>query len=220
MFKHNQDGAMNSLLIIIILAVLLIAAIIFGGASFSSEHKYKDDDSTLISAAVSTAVTKEIAVKNAQFAAANRYPLDTYNGPEEFGSMIVKYPRTWSGYIDNDGSSGSSGTLSVYFNPGLVPSVSAQGSVFALTVQVLNQSYSQTLGNYEQQNGPSIKAYSLPALPKVVGVEISGSISQNQTYETMVILPLRGNTLEIATDGTQYLNDFNSIILPNFTFSP
>lgn len=219
MFKHNQDGAVNSLLIIIILAILLVAAVAFAGSAFSNENKYKNDDNSLINAAVSKAVAQEITTKNAQFAAEEKDPLNTYNGPEDYGSVVLQYPKTWSGYVASDGSGNSTG-LNVYFNPGLVPSTGSTSSVYALQLQVLSQSYTQVLASYQQNRGAVISAYSLPKLPHVVGVKLSGSLSQSQGQETMVILPIRGNTLEVTTDGTQYVNDFNSIILPNLTFSP
>jgi hypothetical protein len=36
----------------------------------------------------------------------------------------------------------------------------------------------------------------------------------------MVVLPLRSQTVQIWTEGTQYVDDFNKLILPNFSFSP
>jgi hypothetical protein len=92
-----------------------------------------------------------------------------------------------------------------------------------LQVQVLDQSYSEvltSLNGLAQGTPPTtISAYSLPQLPDVVGVELSGPLPNNQTG-TMVVLPLRGDTLEIWTEGTQYLEDFNKNILPNVIFSP
>jgi hypothetical protein len=64
-----------------------------------------------------------------------------------------------------------------------------------------------------------VSAYSLPKLPKVVGVRVVGQLQQDQSVD-MVVLPLRSQTLEIWTEGSQYANDFNSYILPNFSFAP
>jgi hypothetical protein len=93
---------------------------------------------------------------------------------------------------------------------------------FALRVQVSSQSYSDILGQYQnqQQTGTvTVKPYSLPKVPSVVGVEVTGQLINNVSG-TQVILPLRNQTILIWTEGTQYLNDFNNNILPNFSFSP
>jgi len=100
--------------------------------------------------------------------------------------------------------------------------------VFALRVQVVNEAYSQVVSTFSGPFGgsgpaPTITAYSLPKVPQAVGVEVTGALRSNGSNPvtgTMVILPLRANTLEISPQGTQYLSDFNSHILPNFSFSP
>jgi hypothetical protein len=200
MLNHNQDGASSVGLSLVISIVLLVAAIGFGAWAYSGRQDYKNK----VDSKISVAVQQE------------KSPYSTYDGPEAYGSIVLQYPRTWSGYVD---TSGSDYPVDGYFNPGVVPSITSQSSVFALQVRVLNQSYSQTLQSL-QQNGVTSQAYALPSLPKIVGVELSGPIASNQTNETMVVLPIRADTIEISTDGTQYLNDFNNTILKYFSFSP
>lgn len=221
MFKHNQDGAVSGLGVSLVLAItLLVGALGFGGWAFSSRQDYKNNVDAKISAAVTTAKGQEDKVKDAQFAEAVKQPLKTYQGPEAYGSVVVSYPKTWSAYVDDTGK--GSALVDGYFAPGVVPSISDQNSVFALRVQVTNQTYAQTLQSFtgQQQAGKlTVKAYALPKLPKTVGVEAVGQLS-DQTSVTMVALPLRSQTLQIWTEGTQYINDFNNNILPNFSFSP
>ncbi len=221
LLKHNQDGAVSGLMISFTLAVvLLVAAIGFGGWAFSSRQDYKNHVDAKISAAQEAAMQKESAAKDAEFAEAAKKPLKTYTGPEAYGSLLVNYPKTWSGYVDDTGS--GDGVVNGYFAPGVVPSLTDPASVFALRVQLLNQSYSEVLQNYvgQQQSGKlAISAYALPKLPSVVGVQLTGQLD-NETTVTMVVLPFRSQTLQIWTEGSQYLNDFSTNILPNFSFSP
>jgi hypothetical protein len=216
MLNHNQDGASSVGLSLVISIVLLVAAIGFGAWAYSGRQDYKNKVDSKISVAVQQAQQQEAANLNASFAQQEKSPYSTYDGPEAYGSIVLQYPRTWSGYVD---TSGSDYPVDGYFNPGVVPSITSQSSVFALQVRVLNQSYSQTLQSL-QQNGVTSQAYALPSLPKIVGVELSGPIASNQTNETMVVLPIRADTIEISTDGTQYLNDFNNTILKYVSFSP
>ncbi|GAC1504005.1 MAG: hypothetical protein NVS1B10_09010 [Candidatus Saccharimonadales bacterium] len=221
MIKHNQDGAVSGILISLILALLLLmGAIGFGAWAFTSRQDYKTNVDSKISAAVAKANALEDKIKDKQFAEDAKKPLKTYHGPEAYGSLIVNYPKTWSGYVDDSGKGSSQ--VDGYFAPGVVSSITDQSSVFALRIQVLNQSYAQTLQTFtgQQQDGKLvISAYALPKLPKVVGIEVVGELS-GQTQATMVVLPLRSQTLEIWTEGNQYLSDFNKNILPNFSFSP
>jgi hypothetical protein len=223
MIKHNQLGAVSSLgLYLVITVVLLIGAIAFGVWAFSGRADYKNNVAAKVAAAVAIAKQQENTADNAQFAAEEKSPLRTYNGPQAYGSLVVSYPKTWSAYVDDTGT--GSALVDGYFYPGTVPSLTGTSSVFALRVQVLAQAYNAVVSGLQQASSSAttpttITAYALPKVPQTVGVEVSGSLP-NQMTGTMVILPLRDKTLEISTYGSQFLSDFNTNILPNFSFSP
>jgi len=221
MIKHNQNGAINSLAISLVLAVvLLVGAIGFGAWAYSQMTEYRDESDAKTQVAVDAAVEKESIRKDKAHAEADKDPLKTYSGPSAYGSVQVKFPKTWSGYVDD--TSGGSSSVDGYFNPGVVPSTDSEKSVFALRVQVISSSYSSVLQTFSSQQKAGklkVSAYSLPKLPKVVGVKVVGTLSDN-TNVTMVVLPLRSGTVKIWTEGSQGLADYNKYILPNFTFSP
>ncbi|HET7059792.1 MAG TPA: hypothetical protein VFH99_00520 [Candidatus Saccharimonadales bacterium] len=232
MIKHNQDGAASGLAVSLVLAiVLLVGAIAFGVWSFSGRQDYKNHTDAKIAAAVTVAKQQEGTAKDKQFAEEEKNPLKAYSGPQAYGSIILQYPKTWSGYVADSSSSDNNSTTPVdgYFHPGVVPSITDQASVFSLRLQVLSQSYSQTLTDLnsaqQSQNPPTVKPYALPKVPNTVGVELTGTLPESSNGNdkktgTMVILPLRSQTLELWTEGDQYTADFNNYILPNFTFSP
>ena len=218
MNKHNQDGAVNALLLPLILASLfLIGALVFGVWAFGERQDYKNNVDQKIAAAVTVAKKQEAATKDSQYAEAAKRPLKTYNGPEQFGSIVLQYPKTWSGYVA-DGSSGST-ALDGYFHPNVVPDVGVETNAFALRLQVVDTSYSEVLQDYNDAEGLTITPFSLAKLPKVIGVRISGQI-EDQKKGSMIVLPVRDKTLKVYTESDAYLNDFNTNILPNLTFSP
>lgn len=222
MIKHNQVGAVNGLVISLVLAVLLlISAMAFGGWAYTSRQDYKQNSDAKAAVAAEAAKRKESAAKDIVFAEEVKNPLKTFTGPQAYGSLIVSFPKTWSGYVDTTGAS-SGAAIDGYFAPNVVPATANKDSVFALRVQVLSQPYAsvlQTISGQQRENKVTVSAYALPKLPKVVGVKINGEVTQGKT-STMIVLPLRAQTLQISTDGTQYLDDFNKYILPNFSFSP
>lgn len=231
MIKHNQDGAVSGQAISLVMAIiLLIGAVGFGFWAFSGRQDYKDHTDAKITAAVTVAKQQESIAKDKQFAEAAKNPLKTYTGPQAYGSIVLQYPKTWSGYVAS-ASTGNSGNALVdgYFDPGVVPSIGDPASVFSLRIQVIGQSYSQTLnsinGGQQSSNPPTVNAYALPKVPNTVGVKVTGALpsstnSSNPKTGVMVILPLRSQTLELWTEGNQFIGDFNNYILPNFTFSP
>lgn len=225
MIKHNQDGASGVALSLALTVVLLIGALGFGIWSFSSRQDYKNHTDVKVAAAVTVAKQQESDAKDKIFAEELKNPLQTYTGPPAYGGITLNYPKTWSSYIIDTSSSGGSTPIDAYFHPVTVPSVQDSNSVFSLRLQILNQSYSQTVSGLTSGTNSAgvtttIKPYALPKVPKAVGVEVTGGIPNTQKTGTMVILPVRSQTIELWTETGQYLNDFNKYILPNFSFSP
>ena len=222
MKRISQDGTINSMIIAFIgVCTLLVASIIFGASSYSGENKYKNTANQMIATAVSQANNKLAAQLNATFQANNNSTVTSYTGPSQYGSVVISYPKSWSGYVDTTGSN----PLEAYFNPGVVPSINDQNSIFALRVEVITDSYNNQLALYtSQQNnqqGPSltITPYTLKNVSNVVGVIISGPVQPNK-QGVMVMFPLRTSTLEIWTESTQYSSLFTGQILPSVTFQP
>lgn len=216
MIKHNQDG---NVLLTVILGLLAVCFLAFGLWAYAGRQDYKNNVDAKVAVAVDAAKKQEDGVKDLQFAQEEKNPLKTYVGPQDYGSITIQYPKTWSGYIDQ---SGGTALLAGYFNPDVVPTVSGQSSVFALRVQVVSGSYSQVVNDLtsQQQAGKlQISPYFLPNVPKQIGIKASGTFSDTK-QGTSVYLPLRDKTLIISTDGQQFLSDYNDIILKNFSFSP
>ncbi len=224
MLKHNQVGAIGGEDISLTLAIiLLIAALVFGGWAYSSRQDYKNNADVKIDNAVAAAKQEQNKVDQGFFDEQAKQPLRAYDGPQAYGSLVVNFPKNWSAYVDDSGTS-LNGLVDGYFAPGTVPAITSPTSVFALRVQVINKAYSQVVQSFskQQQAGKlTVSAYALPKFPKNVGVEVVGLLSKQATQSvTMVVIPLRSDTLELWTQGSQYLSDFNNNILPNFSFSP
>lgn len=225
MKKHfrlgNQAGVINALVLpLILLVVLLVAAVIFGVWAYGSRQDYKNNVDAKISTAVAAAKQSEGNAKEKEFAEREKNPLRTYTGPSEYGSISIQYPKTWSAYVADDGS--SSPYVNGYFQPSVVPDTQSESSVFALRVQVIDSSYAQSLRAYADQvtaGKVTVQPYSLPKVSSVVGARISGQLDSRKTG-TKVLLPLRDKTLAIWTESAQYQPDFDNIIMANMSFEP
>jgi hypothetical protein len=219
----NQKGSINTLFIPLVLAVLfLCGAVGFGYWAYMSRQGYKDNSDQKVAAAVSVAKQQQVSADAASYAQTAKKPLLTYVGPPTYGSLNVQYPKTWSAYVAVAAATGDSTPLNAYFQPGVVPNIEDPASLYALRVEVLQTPYSQILTNFNtlaQQNSVTVSAYSLPKVPSVVGVLVNGEIEPSK-QGSMVILPLRDTTLEIWTESVGEEGDFNTYVLPNFSFSP
>jgi len=219
--RTSEVGQVDLWLVMFIVVMLLfLGAAGFAVWSFASRQDYKNNSDQKVAAAVTVAKQQEDTVKNQQFAEQEKQPLKTYTSPETYGTLQISYPKTWSAYVDSSGQ--GQAALDGYFNKDVVPSVLDQNSAFSLRVQVVANNYTSYLNNITslQQSGVvKVSAFSFPKLPKVVGVRVDGQV-EPQKSGSMIVMPLRDKTLKLWTDAPSFTNDFNNIILPNFTFSP
>lgn len=221
MSLKKQGGYVSSTLISLIISiVLLVGALSFGVWAFMSRQDYKNnsDKKAADAAATSKEATEQAdAVKYAEEA---KRPLKSHKALDQFGSVVVLYPKTWSGYIDESGN----GTEPVddYFHPDVVPGLSQKNAAYALRVQVVQRTYDQVMNSYKgdvNNNKLSASPATLTKVPGVVGTRLEGQVDQNKTG-VMIVLPVRNLTLKIWTESKDFVPDFEKLILPNISFSP
>jgi len=214
--KSRQDGSIDVLLIPLILAVVFfLAALGFGLWAYSSRADYKNNTDAKIATAVEVAEKQTATEKDNEFIEREKQPLKEYQGPPANGTLSIKYPKTWSAYVDE--SKGVDG----YFQPNFVPGVSGDAT-YALRVQVVDKSYADELKAFDG----SVKAGKTQAVPykpvnveNIIGTQLTGDIG-NQKTGTLILLPLRDKTIRIWTEGQQYNNDFVNNVMANFKFVP
>lgn len=220
-YTEHERGFINVLLIPLILSVvLLIAAGTFAAWAYSERSDYKDNSDQKVAAAQDKTRQETQAEDAVKYAEEAKNPLKTYNGPSAFGSVVLQYPKTWSAYIEEDPKSND--TVNGYLHPDVVPSVSETDNAFALRVQVLSQSYDQILNQFSgnaKAGKVTITPFELAKVPGIIGSRIDGQIDAKK-QGSIIILPLRNMTLKIFTESNDFKPDFDSIILPNLSFSP
>jgi hypothetical protein len=221
MTQLDERGKLNILLIpLILLSVLFVAAVGFGAWAFSSRNEYKNEVDPLIAKAVSIAEEETRTEKDKEFVEKEKQPLREYRTPEDFGSALIKYPKTWSAYVAETAT--GTNVVDASFHPSFVPAVASNPS-YALRVQIVSTSYEQVLKNFDGnvKNG-KIKASPFRAtqVQTVLGTRLEGEVVP-QKQGTMILLPLRDKTLKIWTENNlEFLKDFDENILPNLTFTP
>ena len=217
--KPSGGRPWGAIIAIVLLSLFCIALASFGVWAYTGRQDYKNNVDGKIAQAVKLAVQQEGTLKDKQFVELQKLPLKSYQGPPEYGSINVQYPKTWSAFITK--SDGSSTPIDGYLHPDVVPGLQS-GTAFALRIQVLSQPYDQVMQSFGQQavtGKLAVAGYRAPKVPGVLGSRIDGAINTGQ-QDSMVVFPLRDKTLEISTQSSEFLNDFNNNILANLTFSP
>lgn len=213
--RDNEGGIVNILLIPLIMStVLFVAALGFGVWSFMSRQDYKDNSDQKVAAAVEVTKKQVSSQKDNEFLEKEKFPLRSYQGPAEIGSLSLSYPKTWSAYLSQqDGNS-------FVANPDIVSG--ARDTLYALRVTVEDDPYDEVIRSYDKQiKDGKLKAtaFTLDKLPDVVGIRFDGEVERDKPG-VLVVLPLRDKTVKIACEIPDRAGDFNNIILPNISFIP
>ncbi len=217
---HNREsGYMDALAIpLIITIILLVAALGFGGWAYTSRQDYKNNSDEKAAAAAEKAVEATKVSEQAKYAEEAKSPLKTFVGPSAYGAATLQYPKTWSAYVLGNGVT----PLDAYFHPDYVPDVGKTGQPYSLRMQIVSRPYNTVVDSFaDEVKSQKVAAvpYSLPKVPSVTGVRLTGQIS-NKTQGVMVILPVRNVTLKVWTESAESVSDLDNTILPNLVFSP
>lgn len=208
---HKASGAINSQLVAII--GLLVLIVVLSGVSAwlyvqYDEQKTKVDNK--IDLAVATAKKEQADKDAAEFEKREKEPNREFGGPDDYGHVTFKYPKTWSVYVDSDTSTGAS-KFEAYLHPIVVPPIDAQLTQFALRVTIESVAYDKALEKYKSL----IKKGDLTSSPVTTnghdGTRLDGNFTKN-IRGSAVLFKIRDKTLTVRTDADTFKTDFENIV--------
>jgi hypothetical protein len=225
MRKNNQIGGLALALIEFFLVLALLGAIGFGWWAYSGRQDYKNRFNQKLNQELTKALADQKEQLQREFSEKEKSPYKTFQSSATYGSITFDYPKTWSAYVDQ---SGSSQLIDGYFFPDIVPSVNRSNSpvAFALRIELLNNDYAQEVKQLDSQISQGQLRASAYVPPKMVGVanvqtgtRFDGEI-ENDINGSMVIIRVRDKTLKVYTQSPKYLPDFDNVVLKTLTFVP
>ncbi len=221
MKQNSQSGYVSTTLIsLIVVSTLLAGALGFGGWAFLSRQDYKNNSDKK---ALAAADERQVATEEAdalKYAEEAKNPLTVHKAPDQFGSVTINYPKTWSGYVDEAGAGNT--PVDDFFHPKVVPGSSHKGAAYALRVQVVEQAYDRVVDSYRsdvENRKLAASPTSLAKVPGTIGTRFEGQLDEDK-QGILIVLPMRNLTLKVWTESKDFVADFEKIILPNLTFSP
>ncbi len=210
MNQSSHHMSLGTLITIILLAVFTVA---FAGLSVWAFINYMDQKNNVdekVERAVATAEKLQADKLEAEFVQREKEPNTSFSGPSDYGTLSFKYPKTWSVYVDKDGTN-SSGYLA-YFNPGQVPTTNSPKSRYALRVSILNDDYDSVLRTYEPRvKKGDLKSSTVKAANGEAGTRLDGAFTTD-IRGAAVIFKIRDKTVLIRTDANTFGEDFNKLI--------
>ncbi len=216
MIRNDERGEVNPLLLIsIVLTILVLGLGSFGIWSYVNYSDQKNNVDQKISAAVADAKRQQTSDDQASFAEQEKQPTRQFIGPDDLGRVQVNYPKTWSVYVDKDGS--GTNNYEAYFAAGVVPPIDSK-TPYALRITVENKTYDDVLKAFQD----TVKKGDLKSSPVTLqgqtGTRLDGNFSKTVSG-SMVLFKVRDKTLEVYTQSPTFASDYNNIILPSLIFN-
>lgn len=212
MMEPKKDAAgLVKTIVIIFLALVSAAFIGLFIWMMSQYHEAQSDLDDKIAVAVAEANYEQAKKDEADFAEREKEPNRSFSGPDDYGGLSFKYPKTWSLYVAEDASNG--GNYVAYFNPIQIDPL-ARESINALNLTIRNQSFESVVDSYKREvegkepamtvetitvNGATANRY----VGKIPGTEHNGIV---------VVIKIRDKTVILQTDSMLFESDFNALV--------
>lgn len=189
----------------------IASTVIVGGVLTWALINYFDQKNTVdskVSSAVSVAKKEQADSDEAKFTQRDKQPNRQFVGPDDYGRVSFDYPKTWSVYVANDASVGSS--YQAYLNPVSVPAISVN-TQYALRVTIETKDYDQVINSYTALVKKGDLKSSVVKASDQNGTRLDGSFSSN-IRGSAVIFKIRDKTVTIRTDADTFSADFNALV--------
>lgn len=208
----QKSKTQRLIMIVALIVVSLIAATFIG--LFVWMYVMWDDVKTDVDGQIEKAVAiaeNELQTKlETEFEEKEKYPMKTFAGPVDYGSLTFEFPKTWSVYVPDSADYG--GNYHAYLNPGLV-SVVSDGTINALRVSILNSLTDTVITEYQDAVEDGEMTVSVYKINGANASLYSGLLPDTDELRGYVaIFKIRDKTVLMQTDAEIFKDDFLKIL--------
>ncbi len=205
-----KNNTLLETLILVVVCIIAAVSIVFAVIFFMQHNELKANFDSQKNAAVAEAVAEQQQIDTAKFAEDEKMPFYKFTGPSDYGSISFEYPKTWSVYVNSDGTNNKD--YEAYFHPSQVDPINDKASRFALRFRILNQQINNVQKQYESKvTSGKLTSGVFSAGDNITGMRYEGEID-NQIDGIVILIKVNDKTAILQTDARIYENDFNTLI--------
>lgn len=205
-----QRGAANSWMIIAIGGIVFfLAASAVALWLYMQYNEVKTDVDGKMKVAVAEAKREQADVDYKKFQEDYKNPRLEFVGPSEYGRVSFMYPRTWSVYVENDGTNRRD--YKAYLHPVTVPPVGSKDSRFALRLEILNSDFDKVMQQYRDRLKKGEIQSSTPEFNGNASTRLDGAFTKD-LRGSVVLMRVRDKTIRFSTDADSFRPDFQSVL--------
>lgn len=211
--KHKHiyhKGMANSWMVLAIGAFVMF--LIAGSLAiwvYSLYAEQKSDVNGKIKVAVVEAKKEQADEDYVKFQEDYKNPKLEFVGPDEYGRVSFFYPKTWSVYIDKDGS--DRGDYEAYFHPKSVPPIKSKESKFMMRMEIINKDFDTVLNTYASQLKKGDLTSSTPEYNGIASTRLDGAFSKD-LRGAVVLMRVRDKTLCFSTDADTFKPELEAVL--------
>ena len=199
------------MIITIVLGVLFLAAGSLGILAYVNYSDQKNNVDSKVSEAVAIAKKEQADEDEKKFAEREKETRRDFVGPEDYGRLTLKYPKTWSVYEQSNAAKG--GNYEAIMNPIVVPMISnVQSYAFRVTIQEKDfDTVNKTFEPAVKRGDLTMSPMATVGVTDTTGIRYDGAISKDKRG-SVVVFKLRDKTVIVQTDAETFKPDFDAII--------
>jgi len=207
----DKKNALIETIILIAVCVIAAVAIVFAVIFLMKYNELQNNYESNKELAVAEARKNQADVDKANFEEQEKLPRTPFTGPSDYGSISFEYPKTWSVYVDSDGTNNSD--YKAYFKPAWVDPVSDSASRYALRFQILNRQYTTVQSDYESKvkNGEMTSSVFNADSNRMTGIKYEGKIEEG-IQGIVVLVKVNDKTAIFQMDAEVYRKDFEELL--------
>lgn len=207
----KKNTTLIETIILVVVCLIAAAAIVFAVIYFMKFNELNTDFESKKNLEVAKAVKEQEDKDNASFAEREKLPYYSFTGPSDYGSISFQYPKTWSVYVDSDGTNNSD--FKAYFRPSQVDPLKNKDSRYALRFSILNRQYDTVQKSYQSKvAGGKMTANVFNAdNNNITGIRYEGEIEKN-INGVVVLVKVNDKTAVFQMDAEVYRTDFETLL--------
>lgn len=139
---------------------------------------------------------------------ANESPYRSYVAPVEYGSFEIKFPKNWSGYVDQQRTGVQ---VSLVVNPDFVRHTNGQDELAGTRVKLEERPSDQYMINYNNQVKRGTLKQTTITVSGQKAYDLTGTFQDKKTTR-QVVVPVRDKVLVFINENSRYAAEFNEIL--------
>ncbi len=208
----GKKSSIVETIILVIVCLIVAAAIVFAVMFYMQYDELKTNYDVEVANEKAAAQKAQKDLDETNFEEREKLPTKLFTGPSDYGSISFYYPKTWSVYIESDGSNNSD--FIAYFAPDSVKSLKDKDSRYALRFSILRKQADDVMKSYNSKvKSGALKSEVFNAdSNRITGTIYEGTIEKGIVGQVLVI-KVNDKAAVFQTDSTDVFRaDFETLI--------